>query len=239
MTRVRAISGEELQDRPSGLWPARSALSGRDVTLEPIDPRRHGPDLFSLSHADDKARDLWTYLPYGPFTDAAAFEGWLRGCAATSDPIFFAVRDRQSGQTAGMASYLNVVPENGVIEIGHIWFAPCLQATRQSTEALFLMIRHAVDDLRYRRVEWKCNALNEASRRAALRLGFTFEGIFHQHMIVKGRNRDSAWFSILDREWPEIRANFEAWLSPDNFDRQGRQRRSLSELNRELGSDSN
>jgi RimJ/RimL family protein N-acetyltransferase len=232
MSRVRAISGEELQDRPPGLWPARSALSGRDVALEPIDPRRHGSDLFLLSHAGDKTRDLWTYMPYGPFADAVAFEGWLRGCAAASDPIFFAVRDRQSGQAAGMASYLNVVPENGVIEIGHIWFAPCLQGTRQSTEALFLMIRHAVDELRYRRVEWKCNALNEASRRAALRLGFTFEGIFRQHMIVKGRNRDTAWFSILDREWPDIRANFEAWLSPDNFDPQGRQRRSLSELNR-------
>lgn len=232
MTQVRSISGEDIRDRPSGLWPARSTLSGQGVKLEPIDPQCHGSDLFALSHDGDKAHDLWTYMPYGPFNDAAAFESWLRGCAAAADPIFFAVRDQQSGRAAGMASYLNVHPENGVIEIGHIWFAPVLQGTRQSTEALFLMIGHALDDLRYRRVEWKCNALNEDSRRAALRLGFTFEGIFHQHMIVKGRNRDTAWFSILDREWPDIRANFEAWLSPDNFDPQGRQRQSLADLNR-------
>lgn len=152
MTHDRSISGEEIRDRPSGMWPARSTLSGRDVELEPIDAQRHGSDLFALSHGGDKTRDLWTYMPYGPFADAAAFEGWLRGCATKPDPIFFAVRDRQTGQAAGMASYLNVHPENGMVEIGHIWFAPSLQGTRQSTEALFLMIRHAIDDLRYRRV---------------------------------------------------------------------------------------
>jgi len=232
MTRSRSISGEEVRGRPSGMWPARSALSGQTARLEPIDPARHGPELFALSHYGEGARSLWTYMPYGPFADAAAFAAWLRGCAAAADPMFFAVRDQQSGRAAGMASYLNVRPDSGVIEIGHIWFAPVLQGTRQSTEALFLMIRHVIDDLRYRRVEWKCDALNEASRRAALRLGFTFEGIFHQHVIVKGRNRDTAWFSILDGEWPDIRANFEAWLSPENFDAQVRQRRSLAELNR-------
>ena len=233
MTKSREISGEEVRNRPSGMWPAKSTLSGQTVRLEPIDPQRHGPELFAPSHQDEAARRLWTYLPYGPFADAAAFETWLRGCAAVADPIFFAVRDRQTGQAAGMASYLNVNPENGVIEIGHIWFAPVLQGTRQSTEALFLMIRHAIDDLRYRRVEWKCNALNEASRRAALRLGFTFEGIFYQHLIVKGRNRDTAWFSILDHEWRETRPNFEAWLADENFDSQGKQKRSLARINRE------
>ena len=233
MTQSRSTSDEEVRDLPSGLWPARSTLSGQTVQLEPIDPKRHGPELFALSHDGERALRLWTYLPYGPFADAAAFETWLRGCAAAADPMFFAVRDRQSGQAAGMASYLNVHPESGVIEIGHIWFAPLLQGTRQSTEALFLMIRHAIDDLRYRRVEWKCNALNEASRRAALRLGFTFEGIFYQHLIVKGRNRDTAWFSILDREWPDIRPNFEAWLAEENFDSQGRQKLSLAKTNSE------
>jgi RimJ/RimL family protein N-acetyltransferase len=200
MTKSRSISGEDVRNRPSGMWPARSMLPGQTVRLEPVDPRRHGLELFSLSHDGEEAKRLWTYLPYGPFADAAAFETWLRVCAAAADPMFFAVRDLQSGQAAGMASYLNVNPESGVIEIGHIWFAPVLQGTRQSTEAMFLMICHAFDDLRYRRVEWKCNALNETSRRAALRLGFTFEGIFYQHLIVKGRNRDTAWFSILDRE---------------------------------------
>jgi RimJ/RimL family protein N-acetyltransferase len=140
------------------------------------------------------------------------------------------VIDRQSGAAAGMASYLNIVPAMGCIEIGHIWFAPPLQKTRAATEAIFLMIRHAFEDLAYRRVEWKCDSLNEASRRAARRFGFSYEGTFRQHMVVKGRNRDTAWFSLLDREWPRVRKGFERWLAPENFDGEGRQRQSLAAL---------
>ncbi len=186
----------------------------------------------AASHADEAARRLWDYLPYGPFPTAEAFSGWLRDCSATADPLFFAVRDRRTERAGGVASFLNVHPKDGTIEIGHIWFGPALQNTPAATEALYLLIRHALDDLGYRRMEWKCNALNAASRRATVRLGFAFEGIFYQHLIVKGRNRDTAWYSILDHEWPRLRVNFEGWLAPENFDAAGRQRASLSDLNR-------
>jgi len=143
-----------------------------------------------------------------------------------------AVRDLATQRAGGMVSYLNIEPKASSIELGHIWFGPAMQNTAAATEALFLLLRHALDDLGYRRVEWKCDALNAASRRAAVRLGFAFEGIFYQHRVVKGRNRDTAWFALLDGEWPSIRANFETWLAPDNFDAAGRQRRSLGALNR-------
>jgi RimJ/RimL family protein N-acetyltransferase len=200
--------------------------------LEAIDPERHADELFASSHGVPGGEALWRFLAYGPWTDAATFRSWLRDCAAAHDPIFFAIRDKGSGRACGMASYLNIVPKNGSIEIGHIWLAPALQRTRAATEALFLLMRHTMDDLRYRRLEWKCDALNAPSRRAARRLGFRFEGIFHQHMIVKGRNRDTAWYSIMDHEWPAVRANIAAWLADDNFDAAGRQKRSLSDLNR-------
>ena len=150
--------------------------------------------------------------------------------ARSSDPLFFAIVDPATGEAAGMASYLNIVPANGCIEIGHIWFAPPLQRTRAATEAIFLLMRHVFDDLRYRRLEWKCDALNAPSRRAAGRFGFTYEGTFRQHMIVKGRNRDTAWFALLDRDWPTVRAAFERWLAPGNFDPGGRQRSALAAL---------
>jgi RimJ/RimL family protein N-acetyltransferase len=170
------------------------------------------------------------FLGYGPWADAGAFQVWLRDCAAVHDPLFFAIREHGSGAACGMASYLNIVPKNGSIEIGHIWLAPALQRTCAATEALFLLMRYAMDDLAYRRLEWKCDALNEPSRRAARRFGFRFEGIFHRHMVIKGRNRDTAWYSITGSEWPAVRANIQAWLAPDNFDANGRQRRALSDL---------
>ena len=150
--------------------------------------------------------------------------------AAAQDTYLFAIRDGISGRACGMAGYLNIAPKNGSIEIGHVWLAPVLQDTCAGTEALFLLMRYAMGDLAYRRLEWKCNALNEASRHAARRLGFHFEGIFHRHMVVKGRNRDTAWYSIVDGEWAAVRRNIETWLSLDNFDIDGRQRRALSEL---------
>lgn len=197
------------------------------MRLEPVDPARHARDLFEASRDAD---DIWTYLAYGPFDSLAAFTSWLEARSASRDPLFFAVVDRAAHAARGMASYLRMEPDHGVIEIGHIWFAPPLQRTRQATEAIFLLARHAFDDLGYRRLEWKCDSLNAPSRRAAERFGFTYEGIFRQQMVIKDRNRDTAWFSIIDAEWPSRRAAFEQWLAPANFDSDGKQRRSLAEV---------
>jgi len=232
----RQLSGDVVDPLPPGLYPARVPLDGRYARVEPLHPIDHAQELWDASHdaPTDVTDRIWDYLPYGPFPSFDAFRAWLRTCSASADPTFFAIRDGRTGKAAGMASYLNIRPSDGVIEIGHIWLAPSLQRSREATEALYLMIRHAFDDLGYRRVEWKCNALNEPSRRAAARLGFAYEGTFYRHVIVKGRNRDTAWFSILAEEWPPIRANFEAWLAPENFDADGRQIQSLGEMNRAL-----
>ena len=230
-TRDRPPSGAHVDPPPPALWPARVVHEGRYARLEPLDARTHAAELYAASHADATARCLWDFMSYGPFDREEEFRAWLRDCSATADPLFFAVRDRRTGRAGGMVSYLNIHPKPGTIEVGHIWFGPSLQNTAAATEALGLLLGHAFDDLGYRRLEWKCNALNAASRRASVRLGFLFEGIFYQHMIVKGRNRDTAWFSILDGEWPRLRANLAAWLAPENFDADGRQRTSLAELN--------
>jgi RimJ/RimL family protein N-acetyltransferase len=222
--------GEPVEPLPSGRAPEREPLQGIQVRLEPVEVAAHAASLYALSHGRREDAALWTYLPYGPFAGQGEFERWLAERARSEDPLFFAVIEAQSGRACGMTSYLNIVPANGSIEIGHIWFAPPLQKTRGATEAIFLMMRHVFDDLGYRRLEWKCNALNEASMRAARRFGFTYEGTFRQHMVVKGRNRDTAWFALLDREWPAMRLAFERWLHPDNFDAAGRQRTSLSAL---------
>jgi RimJ/RimL family protein N-acetyltransferase len=222
--------GPLVEPLPSGRGPERSSLAGTHVRLEPVDPGAHAESLYGLSHARPEDDVLWTYLAYGPFADQRAFQGWLAERAGSRDPLFFAIVPRDSGAASGMASYLNIVPANGCIEIGHIWLAPQLQKTRAATEAIYLLARHAFDDLGYRRLEWKCDALNAASIRAARRFGFTYEGTFRQHMVVKGRNRDTAWFALLDREWPAVRSAFERWLAPDNFDAAGRQRTALSPL---------
>jgi len=207
--------------------PDRQALDGRRVRLEPFDPAEHEQPLHESLHGEEGDPRLWDYLPYGPFT-RKEWHDWFAYAAASRDPLFFALV--VDGTPLGQASYLRIEPGHGVIEIGHIALGPALQRTPAATEAMYLLARHAFDDLGYRRLEWKCDALNARSRRAAERLGFTFEGIFRQHMIVKGRNRDSAWFSIIDGEWPERRAAFEAWVDPANFDSDGRQLRSLGEM---------
>lgn len=227
--RPRRLSEDPVETPPAGT-PARAAIEGGYTRLEPLDPA-HGESLFALSHGDAEKARIWAYLPYGPFDDRAAFSAWLEARAASKDPLFFAVLDRTTGRPEGVASYLNIVPANASIEIGHIWFAPVMQRSPKSTDALYAMMRHAMDDLGYRRLEWKCNAANAKSRAAARRLGFGYEGVFFRHMIVMGRNRDTAWYSLLDEEWPRVRANFEAWLAPENFDNAGRQKTSLSELN--------
>jgi RimJ/RimL family protein N-acetyltransferase len=206
--------------------PVKVPLEGTSVVLEPVDPAQHGGALFSSSK---DAPELWKHLAYGPFANQDEFTRWLRDAAASDDPLFYALVDRAAGQARGMASYLRIEPEHGVIEIGHIWFAPSMQRSRPATEAIFLLARHAFDDLGYRRLEWKCSSVNSPSRRAAERFGFTFEGIFRQHMVVKGRSRDTAWYAMTDGEWPIRRAAFEAWLAPENFDPDGRQRRPLAE----------
>jgi RimJ/RimL family protein N-acetyltransferase len=225
---VEEGSSKQLNWSPAGA-PARTAMNGDVVRLEVLDPKRHEESLFTSSHSA-AAEGLWQHLPYGPFANQEEFTAWLEQRAAETDPLFYAVVDWKSMRALGMASFLRINPHHGVIEIGHIWFAPELQRTRQATEAIFLLARHAFDDLRYRRLEWKCDSLNVPSRRAADRFGFTFEGIFRQHMIVKGRNRDTAWFSITDGEWPARKAAFEAWLAAENFDPDGQQRRGLAEV---------
>lgn len=198
--------------------------------MAPLDPMAHAQALYAGSHGEGKDR-LWLYLLEGPFPDGAAFASSLKQKAVSEDPLFFAIVDNASNRALGYAAYLRIEPAHKVIEVGHILYATGLQRTIGATEAMYLMARHVFGDLGYRRYEWKCNALNAASRRAALRLGFTFEGIFRQHMIVKGRNRDTAWFSMLDSEWPARKAAFERWLHPSNFDAKGRQKLSLSALN--------
>lgn len=229
--RTRPPSGEPVAPL-KGLRPQRKILHGDYCTLEPLDPARHASDLFAASHGQPEQERIWDYLPAGPFPDFASFEQWIAAGASSSDPLFYAIRDRATGRTTGMASYLNIVPDNGSIEIGHIMFGSPLQKTPAATEALFLLMDYALTELGYRRLEWKCNALNAPSRKAANRLGFRYEGTFYQHRIVKGHNRDTAWYSILDSEWPRLRENFEVWLSPSNFDENGKQKVQLSVLNR-------
>jgi len=221
--------GEPVDKVPARL-PDTRALFGGSVTIEPVSQARHGSDLWqSFADSDPEGR-LWTYMGYGPFAGEAAFQEWLAKCEASPDPRFYAIVPRNSGKPAGMASLMRITPEHGVIEIGNIWFSPSLQQTREATDALFVMMRHALDELGYRRLEWKCDALNAASRRAAERLGFRFEGVFRQATLYKGRNRDTAWYAVIDRDWPGTRDAFEAWLDPGNFDADGRQRGILSTL---------
>ena len=205
--------------------PTRTRLSGRYVQLVPLDPVSQAPALFDGVQGHD---ELWTYLFDGPYPDLTSFRTRLDAMAMADDPLFLTIIDSPSGRPVGYASYMRIEPAHRVIEVGSILFLPALQRTRGATEAMFLMAKHAFDDLHYRRYEWKCNALNAPSRQAAVRLGFRFEGIFRQHMIIKGRNRDTAWYSMTDDEWPGRKKAFEKWLDPSNFDSSGHQLQRLS-----------
>lgn len=209
--------------------PAHETLTGRYLDLEPLDPARHGDDLWDALQGPDSDPLLWDYLPYGPFTERAAFDHWIAANAASADPQFYAVRDKRSGRVTGLLSFLRITPKDGVIEIGHIAYGRVMQSSPASTEAVYLLAKRAFD-LGYRRLEWKCNSRNARSMRAAARLGFVYEGTFRQHMVIKDQNRDSAWFSILDHEWAPRRVAFEAWLAADNFDAEGRQKHTLESL---------
>ena len=211
-------------------------LTGSYCRLERLDPGRHAGELFAADRADT-AGTSWTYLPYGPFADLESYTGWVSEVSSQDDPYFFAVIDTDPdssirGRAAGVLSLLRITPAAGSIEVGHIHLSPALQQTRAATEAQFLVMSYVFDDLGYRRHEWKCDVLNAPSRRAAERLGFTYEGIFRQSQVVKGRNRDTAWYAIVDADWPKVREAFEAWLAPDNFDAERRQRISLQAAQR-------
>ncbi len=208
--------------------PPRSVMQGRLCRLEPLDPARHAHSLYVANMLDVDGR-TWTYLPYGPFESEHAYRTWIETECGGNDPLFYAIIDHASGNATGVASYMRIMPNFGSIEVGHIHYSPLLQRSPAATEAMVLMMARAFE-LGYRRYEWKCNALNAASRAAAQRLGFSFEGIFRQTNVIKGRNRDTAWYAVIDQDWPALKQAFETWLSPSNFDETGKQRTRLSEL---------
>jgi RimJ/RimL family protein N-acetyltransferase len=224
--------GQPLPDWQPPPFPSRVPLEGHYCRLEPLDPDRHAAALFTAQSADVDGR-TWTYLPYGPFESLAAYRNWMDTQCLGEDPLFFAVVDLQDHQPAGVASYLRIMPASGSIEVGHIHYAPSLQRRPAGTEAMYLMMQWAFTH-GYRRYEWKCDALNAASRAAAQRLGLSFEGLFRQATVYKNRNRDTAWYAAIDADWPSLSAAFQQWLAPDNFDSAGRQRTRLADLTRPL-----
>jgi RimJ/RimL family protein N-acetyltransferase len=234
-------SGQNIRPRPIGFllphWkppavPPREPIEGRWCRLEPLDPDTHAQGL-SDALADDPEGGVWTYLAYGPFSSVESYRAWMRERCMSDDPLFFAIRPKSDDKPAGVASYLRIAPASGSIEVGHILYSPSLQRTPAATEAMFLMMQTAFE-LGYRRYEWKCDALNAASRTAAQRLGLSFEGVFRQATVYKGRNRDTAWYAAIDSEWPKLRDAFLTWLDPKNFNATGRQRKRLSDLTRPI-----
>jgi len=206
--------------------PSQKFLKGKHVSLEPINISKHSKDLYT-NFSKDKENRIWTYLPYGPFKSFGSFKKWLKSFCLNKDPFFYAIYVKRHKQYCGMASYLRITPEHGSIEVGHINYSPILQNTAEGTEAMYLMMKNAFDVLGNRRYEWKCNNLNSASKRAAIRLGFKFEGVFKQMFIIKGRNRDSTWFSIIDRDWNKIKKGFHNFLKTSNFNNQFKQIKKL------------
>ncbi len=207
--------------------PPATPMVGRSCTVRPLDPVADARTLFEVNRLDTTGAS-WTYLGYGPFERFEDYAQWAEASAKSQDPVFHTILDA-AGRAVGIATYMRLDPQAGVIEVGHIHMSPALQRSTASTEAMYLMMRRVFDELGYRRYEWKCDALNAPSRRTAERLGFVFEGIFRQATIYKGRSRDTAWFAVIDKDWPKVRAGFERWLDPSNFDAAGRQRRSLAQ----------
>ncbi len=220
--------GEALPAWSARAAPPRSAIAGRTCRIEPLEVR-HADALFEAYAAARDPRDF-TYLSVDPFASREACRAWVEKSARSEDPLFHAVVEPASGAAIGVAAFLRIDRANGVIEIGHLNFSPRLQRTTAATEAIFLLLHRAFDELGYRRCEWKCDTLNAPSRAAAERFGFRFEGVFHQAIVYKGRNRDTAWYAIVDGEWPALRAAFERWLAPANFDAAGAQRERLADL---------
>jgi len=208
--------------------PPLTPMAGRTCRTEPLDPARHGADLWQAVQLDKDGRN-WTYLAYGPFAAERDYRAWLDSVAGKDDPQFHAILEAKTGRAVGVASYLRIDPPVGVIEVGHIHYSPALQRTPLATEVMYLMMARVFDELGYRRYEWKCDSLNAPSRRAAERFGFTYEGIFRQATLYKGRNRDTAWYAMTDKDWPRVKAGYRAWLAADNFDQDGRQKRKLED----------
>ncbi len=209
--------------------PPRTPMDGRLCRLEALDAATHTAALHEAHSADTEGRN-WTYLSYGPFDTAADYAAWIESVQTLDDPVFYAIVDLVTGRPVGVASYLRIDPAMGTIEVGHLCYSPALQRTPASTEAMYLMMRRAFEELGYRRYEWKCDSFNAPSLRAAERLGFRYEGTFRKAVVMKGRNRDNAWLSVVAGEWPALRAALEAWLDPSNFDEAGAQRRRLGEF---------
>lgn len=220
--------GEVVEDVGTMKAPAKKEYSGEFVTLTPVDPERDVDELFLNSHGSETKEKIWTYMAYGPFSSRDDMLKWLQGCKASTNMNFFTVKSKALGKRVGMLSILNVIELMRTLELGNIWYSTIVHHTKINTEAVYLMLKEIFDELNYRRVEWKCDALNARSRNSALRLGFSFEGIFRQHYIIKGRNRDTAWFSMIDKEWPDFKKNIKQWLYTDQRDI------SLSEINESL-----
>ena len=233
----RPLSGAAVETPPPAIVPGRVPLKGNHVTLEPQHADSDAADLYAAGHSTEQALHIWDYLTYGPWPDVETYKATLRAQSSSFDPIFYTIKSVKTGKPCGQASFLDINAQNGVIEIGHIWFGPELQKTPGGTEALYLMLCYAMDELKYRRMQWRCNSLNEKSRQAARRLGFRFEGIFYNHLIFKGKNRDTAWYSILDDEWPEVKKLITAWLAPSNFTADGQTRTSLMQMMTERAND--
>jgi RimJ/RimL family protein N-acetyltransferase len=214
--------------------PTRTPLRGSQILLRPVDAATDAEPLYAVSHPPAGDPAIWTYLPDGPYESPEHLRQMLTWAETSEDPLYFTLANLLDERPLGLASYLRIKPEFGVIEIGHIWFGVPLQRTTAATEAIYLLAGRVFDHLGYRRLEWKCNALNAASRRAAERFGFTFEGVFRNHQVVKGRNRDTAWYAVTDDEWPAIRSAFQSWLGRENFDKDGLQKRSLGDLLAEM-----
>jgi RimJ/RimL family protein N-acetyltransferase len=221
--------GPPVVDWKGARLPPRTPIEGTYCRIEPLDPDRHAAPLFDAI-SEDRTGESWTYMAYGPFGSLAEYRTWMTSTCLGDDPHFVAIVDRSVGRPIGVASLLRIDAKAGAIEVGHIHYSPLLQRTRVATEAMYLLMRRVFDELGYRRYEWKCDALNDPSRRAAVRYGFTYEGTFRQATIYKGRNRDTAWFAMIDREWSKLAEAYRAWLDPSNFDEAGAQRRSLREL---------
>lgn len=220
--------GFSVPDWKPAARPVHKLLTGCFCSLEPLNAARHAADLYAANALDAEGRN-WMYLPYGPFDSLSSYSNWVDQFSATSNPLFFAIVSHATGKAVGVASFLRIDPANGSIEVGHLNFSPLMQRTAVATEAMYLMMKEAFA-LGFRRYEWKCNALNWPSRQAAQRLGFSFEGIFRQAAVVKGHNRDTAWYAAIDKEWPALNEAFQTWLSPENFDDAGEQRVALSKL---------
>ena len=214
--------------------PPRTAIAGRFCTVEPLDPERHAAQLFA-AYAEDREGRMWTYLPRGPYASPDEYRSFAETACQNDDPLVHTILDNTSGDAVGTASYMRIEPSVGVIEIGSITYSPRLQRRPAATEAMYLMMRRVFDELGYRRYEWKCDSLNQPSREAAARLGFRYEGLFRQASITRGGNRDTTWFSVIDSEWPALRAAFEGWLDPANFGTDGTQRHSLASLRSSAG----